>query len=53
MKKNLGEVFYDGRIINLNKTNDEELKEILSNVRTKKMDVKEKIELLLNKMMEV
>lgn len=52
MRNNLGEVFYDGRIINLNRTEEQELREVLAKVKEDKHQIKEQIEKLLEKITE-
>ena len=51
MKNNLGQLFYDGRMINLNLIEEPELKEILSKVQKDKSEVNQQIETLLDKIM--
>ena len=51
MKNELGEVFYDGKIINLSNADIGELNNVLTNLKNNKVQIKEKIDDNLNQMM--
>ncbi len=51
MKSNLGQLFYDGRMINLNVIEEKELKEVLNKVQKDKTEVNQQIDGLLDKIM--
>lgn len=51
MRNNLGQLFYDGRMINLNVIEEKELKEVLSKVQKDKTEVNQQIDVLLEKIM--
>lgn len=51
MKSNLGQLFYDGRMINLNVIGEQELKEVLGKVQKDKNEVNQQIDVLLDKIM--
>lgn len=51
MKRNLGQLFYDGRMINLNVIEEKELKEVLNKVQKDKSQVNQQIDALLDKIM--
>lgn len=51
MKSNLGQLFYDGRMINLNVIGEQELKEVLGKVQKDKTEVNQQIDVLLDKIM--
>lgn len=51
MKSNLGQLFYDGRMINLNVIEEKELKEVLNKVQKDKSQVNQQIDVLLDKIM--
>lgn len=51
MKRNLGQLFYDGRMINLNVIEEKELKEVLNKVQKDKSQVNQQIDVLLDKIM--
>ena len=46
----LGELFYQGRIINLSDTDIQELQNILKNIRNEKNNKKDQIDIVLEKM---
>lgn len=52
MKNNLGQLFYDGRMINLNLVEEPELKAILIKVQKDKTEINHQIEMLLDKIMK-
>ncbi len=52
MKNNLGQLFYDGRMINLNLVEEPELKAILVKVQKDKTEINHQIEMLLDKIMK-
>lgn len=51
MKSNLGQLFYDGRMINLNVIGEQELKEVLGKVQKDKTEINQQIDVLLDKIM--
>ncbi len=51
MRNNLGQLFYDGRMINLNVIEEKELKEVLNKVQKDKTEVNQQIDGLLDKIM--
>ena len=51
MRNNLGQLFYDGRMINLNVIEEKELKEVLSKVQKDKTEVNQQIDVLLEEIM--
>lgn len=51
MKNNLGQLFYDGRMINLNLIGEQELKQVLAKVQKDKSEINQQIETLLDKIM--
>lgn len=51
MKSNLGQLFYDGRMINLNVIEEKELKEVLKKIQKDKTEVNQQIDGLLDKIM--
>lgn len=51
MRNNLGQLFYDGRMINLNVIEEKELKEVLKKIQKDKTEVNQQIDGLLDKIM--
>lgn len=52
MDNNLGEVFYNGKILNLSTMQENEMRDMLENLRSKQVVKKEAIRENLNKMRE-
>ena len=52
MNNKLGEVFYNGRIINLDSTDEQELKNIVNDLETSQVSKKEKIKNILEQLGE-
>ena len=53
MKNDLGEIFLDGKIISLKNTDIDSLQDMLVKVRNDKLEVKEKIESIVDEMSEI
>lgn len=53
MKNELGEIFYDGKIINLKSADEIQLQDLLIKVRSEKLDTKEKLETVIEQMCNI
>lgn len=52
MNNKLGEVFYNGKIINLDSTDETELNDIVNELESSQVNKKEEIKKILNQMRE-